>query len=222
MSQTIAPPIRILVVDDHAIVREGVRKLIERHGGWEVCGEANSGRDGVKLAEELRPDIVVLDIGIDELNGVDATRQIKRRSPETEILLFTGNRNETLVKAGFDAGARSYILKTEITSHLVAALEALSVHKAYFTPDIAEIVFKRFVCEGTKPEDRGRIGELSERELETVQLLVEGRSNKEVAAKLGISVKTVESHRAAIMRKLRLDSFSELVRWAIRNKIIEA
>jgi DNA-binding NarL/FixJ family response regulator len=215
-------PIRVLLVDDHAIVRDGVRQLIQRTEGWEVCGETNSGREALRLVETLTPDIVVLDIGLAELNGVDATRQIKRRFPETEVLLFTGSFSESHVKSGFDAGARSYILKTEMTSHLAAALESLSAHKAYLTPHIGEIVFRRFIEERGKGADGPVHDEISERELQIVQLLVDGRSNKEVATALGISSKTVEAHRAAIMRKLRLKTFSDLVRWAIRNNIIEA
>ena len=222
MSSHATPPIRILLADDHAIVRDGVRGLINTRPGWEICAETASGREAVRLTEELKPDIVVIDIGLPELNGLDATRQIKRRCPATEVLLFTGNQSEDLVLAGFDAGARSYILKTEMTGHLVAALEALSLHKAYFTPDIAEIVFKRFSTPQSKSEERNGPGELSERERETVQLLVEGKSNKEVASALGISPKTVEAHRATIMRKLNIETFSALVRWAIRQKIIEA
>ena len=222
MAEQTPKTIRVLLVDDHAIVRDGVRQLIERREGWEVCGETNSGREAVRLAETLRPDIVVLDIGLAELNGIDATREIKRQLPETEVVLFTGSFSESHVKSAFDAGARSYILKTEITSHLADALDALSHHKAYLTPDIGEIVFRRFIADRGKNGAPPMAGELSGRELETVRLLVEGQSNKEVAASLGISAKTVEAHRAAIMRKLRLKAFSDLVRWAIRNQIIEA
>jgi len=222
MSADVPAAIRILVADDHEIVREGIRRLVEQRPGWEICAEAKTGREAVALAQRLQPDVLVLDLTMPELNGLDATRQIKRALPNAEILLFTGEGDEALIQAAFDAGARSYILKTEISSHFLAAVEALSTHKPYFTPDVAEVVFNRFLTSGSGPGARLVSNELSNREREVVQLVVEGRSNKEVAAVLGISPKTVETHRAAIMRKLRLETFSELVRYAIRNKIIEA
>jgi two-component system response regulator NreC len=215
-------PLSILVADDHEVVRQGFRLMIEKRPGWTVCGEAATGREAVKLAEKLRPDIVVLDMSMPELNGLEAARQIKRRLPETEVMLFTGDRNEGLVRAAFEAGARSFLAKTDAAGHFVAALEALSIHKPYFTPEVAEIVFQRFTAGADKTSDPSTALELSEREREIVQLLVEGHSNKEIAGKLGVSGKTVEGHRAAIMRKLKLTAFSELVRWAIRHRVIEA
>lgn len=212
--------VRILLADDHEVVRQGVRAFIEKQPGWEVCGEAADGRAAVALAERLRPDVVVLDLGMTDLNGLDATRQIKRAQPETEVLIFTGQESDELVHAVFEAGARSYILKHDIGAHLVAAIEALSRHKHYFTTRISEIVFARYLEGGARTSEPGE--RLTPRERETVQLLAEGKSNKLVAEQLGISIKTVETHRAAIMRKLHLESFAELVRYAIRNKIVEA
>jgi two-component system, NarL family, response regulator NreC len=214
--------LRILIADDHEVMRSGLRLMIEHVPGWSVCGEASTGREAVKLAEKLQPEIVVLDMSMPELNGLEAARQIKRRLPETEVMLFTGTRNEGLVRAAFEAGARSYLAKTDAATHFVAALEALAKHKPYFTPEVAEIVFQRFTSGVGKPNEQAAAVGLSEREREIVQLLVEGHSNKEIAGKLGISGKTVEGHRAAIMRKLKLTAFSELVRWAIRHNVIEA
>lgn len=211
--------LRILLADDHEIVRQGARALIERRIEWEVCGEAADGRTAVALAEKLQPHIAVLDLGMPELNGLEATRQIRKISPATELLIFTGEEDEQLIHAVFDAGARSYILKSDISQHLIAAIEALAQHKHYFTTHVSEVVFARYLGGSTGPGADKTEG-LTPRERETVQLLTEGKSNKEVAASLGISVKTVETHRAAIMRKLRLESFAGMVRYAIRNKII--
>jgi DNA-binding NarL/FixJ family response regulator len=195
--------------------------LIEKEAGWEVCGEAVDGRKAVALAEKLTPDVVVLDIGMPELNGLDAARQIKRTQPKTEVLIFTGEESEQLIHEVFAAGASSYILKSDLGQHLVAAIRALGQHKHYFTNRISEVVFARYL-DGASGVGKDKTEGLTPREREIVQLLGEGKSNKEVGALLGISVKTVETHRAATMRKLRLDSFADLVRYAIRNKIIAA
>jgi DNA-binding NarL/FixJ family response regulator len=213
-----SPKLRILLADDHEIVRKGARALIERRAGWEVCGEAGDGRTAVALADQLQPHIAVLDLGMPELNGLEAARQIKRALPGCEILIFTGEEDEKVIHEVFAAGARSYILKNDITAHLIAAIEALSQHKHYFTAKISEVVFARYL--GGKAANAGR--ELTAREREIIQLLAEGKSNKDVAAVLGISVKTAETHRAAIMNKLQFDSFADLVRYAVRQKIIQA
>jgi DNA-binding NarL/FixJ family response regulator len=214
-------PLRILLADDHETIRHGVRMLIEKEEGWEVCGEASDGRKAVALAEKLVPDVVVLDIGMPELNGLDAARQIKRVLPKTEVLIFTGEESEQLIHEVFAAGVRSYILKSDIGSHLVEAIRALGQHKHYFTTRISEVIFARYL-DGTSGPGSDQSEGLTPREREIVQLLAEGKSNKDVSSVLGISIKTVETHRATVMRKLRLDSFADLVRYAIRNKIIAA
>ena len=210
--------LRILLADDHEIVRRGTRALIEQNSEWEVCGEAGDGRTAVALAEKLQPHIAVLDLGMPELNGLEAARQIKRALPACEILVFTGEEDDQLIHDVFAAGARSYILKSDISAHLVAAIEALSQHKHYFTTKISEVVFARYL-DGKNAVAGGR--DLTAREREIVQLLAEGKSNKATAAVLGISIKTVETHRATIMTKLQLDSFADLVRYAIRQKIVQ-
>jgi two-component system, NarL family, response regulator NreC len=211
--------IRILIADDHDIVRAGVRLLLEKEPGWEVCGEAANGREAVVLAESLQPDVAVLDLTMPELNGLEAARQIKRRLPEVEVVMLTAHDSEDLVHQVFDVGARSYILKTEAAKHLVPAVRLAFAHKPFFTNKISEIVFARYL-------DRRDVdpsnSSLTSRERELLQLLAEGESSKEAADSLGISLRTVESHRAAIMHKLALRSVSDLVRYAIRNKIIEA
>ena len=213
--------LRILLADDHEIVRQGVRALIQGEIEWEICGEAVDGRNAIALAERLVPDVVVMDLGMPELNGLDAARQIKRALPKTEVLIFTGEESEQLIHEVFAAGARSYILKSDIGAHLVTAIRALGQHKHYFTNRISEIVFARYLDDASgagKDKTEG----LTPREREIVQLLAEGKSNKEAGAALGISIKTVETHRSSTMRKLRLNSFADLVRYAIRNKIISA
>jgi DNA-binding NarL/FixJ family response regulator len=214
-----AENIRILIADDHDIVRAGIRAFIKREPGWEVCGEAADGREAVTLAEKLQPDVVVLDVTMPELNGLEAASQIKKRSPSVEVVILTAHESEDLVHQVFHAGARSYVLKTEAAKHLIPAVRAAYAHKPFFTNKVSEIIFARYLDRGDA--DPGN-SSLTPRERELVQLLAEGKSNKETAGTLGISVKTVESHRSTIMHKLALRSVSELVRYAIRNKIIEA
>lgn len=211
--------IRILIADDHDIVRAGIRLLIERESGWAVCGEAADGREAVALAEKFRPDVAVLDLTMPEMNGLEAARQINRRLPEVEVVMLTAHESDDLVHQVFDVGARSYILKTEAVKHLVPAVRSACAHKPFFTSKVSEIVFARYLHRG---EANKKSASLTPRERELVQLLVEGKSNKEAAGTLGISVKTVETHRAAVMHKLALRSVSDLVRYAIRNRIIEA
>ena len=212
--------LRILIADDHEIVRQGVRKLAEERPEWEVCGEAADGRKAVALAEQLKPHVAIVDLGMPELGGLEATRQIKRSLPQTEVLIFTGHEDEQLIHDVFAAGARSYILKNDIGCHLIAAVEALGQHKHYFTSRTSEVIFARYLDGRSGPDGDKALG-LTPREREIVQLLAEGKSNKQVAAVLGVSIKTVETHRATVMRKLHFDSFAELVRYAIRNKIID-
>ena len=212
--------LRILLADDHEIVRQGVRALIGTRPDWEVCGEAGDGRSAVALAEKLKPDIAIIDLGMPELNGLEATRQIKRVRPACEVLVFTGEEDEKLIHDVFASGAGSYILKSDISKHLFAAIESLSQHKHYFTNKISEIVFARYL--GGPGAGAATTQELTPREREIVQLLAEGKSNKEVASILGISIKTAETHRATVMSKLHFDSFADLVRYAVRTKIVPA
>ncbi len=214
--------VKILIADDHEVVCEGTRLLIERQPGWHVCGIANTGREAVELAQKLRPDIAVLDMTMPDLNGLDAARLIKRSRPETEILIFTASDSDELIRDVFAAGAKSYIRKTDAAIHLVAALTALAEHKPFFTSKASEAVFAGILSQDRGSQSASGKRSLTVREREIVQLLAEGKSNKEVAATLGISVKTVETHRAAIMRKLSFESFSDLVRYAIRKHMIDA
>ncbi len=212
--------VRILLADDHEIVRRGIRPLIESEWGWEICGEAVEGRQAVSMAMELKPDIIIVDVSMPELSGVEVTRQIKRDLPETEVLVFTGQDSEALVHQLFAAGARGFVLKSESATHLIPAIKALCNHQPYFGSHVAGIVFDQYLKGGAQSEQAAPDG-LTPREREIVQLLAEGKSNKDVASVLGISVKTAETHRAAIMRKLGFEAFSELVRYAVRNHIVQ-
>jgi DNA-binding NarL/FixJ family response regulator len=213
-------PVRILIADDHQVVRTGLRALLESKKGWEVCAEAANGREAVEKASQLKPDVAVLDIGMPLLNGVEATRQIRKLSPQTEILILTMHDSELLVQEVLGAGAHGYILKDDADRNLVAAVDALQRHKPYLSSRVSE------AASGAAGQDGSAFGQssrsrLTPREREILQLLAEGKSNKEVAGFLGISVKTAETHRANIMLKLDFHSITELVRYAVRNKIIQ-
>jgi len=213
--------LRILVVDDHAVVRRGVRSLLESHEGWEVCGEATTGRDAVEQSRQLRPDVVVMDLSLPGLNGLDATRQILKDAPDTEVLVLTMHRSDELARDVLQAGARGYVLKSDADANLIMAVDNLRQHKPFLTPTVTEFVLDDYVRRGDAQDDLTPVA-LTAREREIVQLVAEGQSSKAAAAALGISVKTIEAHRANIMRKLHLRSVSDLVRYAIRNKIVQA
>ena len=216
-------PVRILVADDHHVVRTGLRALLESKKGWEVCAEAANGREAVEKAGKLKPDVAVLDIGMPLLNGVEATRQIRKVSPKTEILILTMHDSELLVQEVLGAGAHGYILKDDADRNLIAAVEALRSHKPYLSPRVSEAASKTATPAGDgSANSRHSRNRVTPREREVLQLLAEGKSNKEVADILQISVKTAETHRANIMLKLDFHSVTELVRYAVRNKIIQS
>jgi two-component system response regulator NreC len=215
--------LRILIADDHDIVRRGTQAVLESQPGWEVCGLVTNGREAVARAIELKPDVVILDMTMPELNGLDAAIQIKRPLPDTQILMFSGHESEDLIRRAFQAGVKSFIVKSEAHHSLVDAVTALSLHKPFFTAKVSEILFSNIVNRADAgARDHVAPGQsLSAREREIVQLLSAGKSNKEVADALAISVRTAESHRANILRKLNIDSIAGLVRYAIRNHLIE-
>jgi len=212
---------KILIADDHEIVRGGVRNLIESRVDFTCCGQAASGREAVRMAGELKPDVAVLDVSMPELNGIEAARQILKLCPQTKVLVFTVHDAEQVVVEIFRSGAHGYVLKSDAGRQLLEAIDAVLAGRHYFSAKISEVIYDsmrgRSLPHAAAAEEKP-----STREREIIQLLAEGRSNKEVATKLGISVKTVETHRAAIMRKLGLHSIGELVRYAVRNKFIEA
>jgi len=211
-------PVRILIADDHEVVRRGVRALLEVHPAYQICAEAVDGRDAVEKATRLRPDLVLLDIGMPGLTGLEAARQILKTSPSSEILILTMHESEQVIREVLTAGARGYVLKSDAGRDLVKAVDALRRHQTFFTSHIAEIVVEGYL-DGQHGE-RGELSILTHREREIAQLLAEGRSNKEVAKILGIGVRTAETHRNNIMRKLDCQSLSDLVRYAIRNNLV--
>jgi DNA-binding NarL/FixJ family response regulator len=211
-------PVTIIVADDHVVIRKGLRTLLEERRGWKVVAEAANGREAVERAARLRPDIVVMDLSMPELNGLDATRLILKAVPSTRVVILTMHNTEELVEKTLQAGARGYVLKSDTERDLITALNAVLDDRTFFTPASGE--YDSEYIRGTN-FDMSEGSSLSSRERQIVQLLAEGKSNKEVANRLGISVRTAENHRARIMRKLQLRSLSDLVRHAIRNKIIE-
>ena len=213
---------RILIADDHEMVRLGIRSMMEAQSGWEVCGEAPTGRGAVEKAKQLKPDLVILDISMPGLNGLEATRQILKAVPRVEILILTIHESEQVEREVLAAGAHGYILKSDDGQDLVAAVDSLRRHRPFFTARVTKMVLESYLRTGipTREEDLGR-SPLTPREREVAQLLAEGKSNKEVAATLGINFKTAETHRAHIMSKLNLHSLSDLVHYAIRNNMVE-
>ena len=215
-------PLRILVADDHGLMRLGIRALLSAHEGWEICGEARNGREAVAKAELLKPDIVILDISMPEMNGLEAARRIRKAFPSMEVLILSVHYSDQLIREIVDAGVRGFLVKGDSERDFITAVDALSKHQQFFTPRASDLILSQARGEGpgeSTPEFAGE--RLTPREREIVQLLAEGKSSKEVAESLTISVKTAETHRANIMRKLDMHSVSELVRYAVRNRIVE-
>lgn len=216
--------VKILVADDHEIVRRGLRALVEAQPEWELVAEAVTGREAVDKARQTAPDIAILDVGMPDLNGLEATRQILKAAPQTEILILTMHESEQIVREVLDAGARGYVLKSDAGRDLVSAVEALCQHRTFFSSKVSEMLLNSYLRHPDRSEpaalDSPR-SRLTAREREIVQLLAEGKSNKEVASALNISIKTAETHRTNIMNKLDLRSITELVRYAVRNNIVE-
>jgi DNA-binding NarL/FixJ family response regulator len=215
--------LRVLVADDHEIVRKGLRSILEEQPGWEIAGEASDGREAVDKAKALKPDVSVLDVSMPGLNGLEATRQMLRNEPETKVLILTMHESDPLIREVLDAGARGYLLKSDASRDLVTAVDAIRRNKTFFTARVAQMVLDGYLDKKPKAATEDvPATRLTPRQREIVQLLAEGKSSKEVAVALKLSVKTAETHRANIMRRLDCHSVSELVRYAIRNKIIEA
>jgi DNA-binding NarL/FixJ family response regulator len=213
-------PFRIFIADDHEVVRRGVRALLEAHPGWEVCGEAKDGREAVEKVKEANPDLVLIDVGMPNLNGLDAARQIITALPAVRVLVLTMHESEQVVREVLEVGARGFLLKSDAARDLIAAVEALQRRTTFFTSSVAEIVLNGYLHRGPELE-RPLKDRLTPREREVVQLLAEGKTSKEVASVLNLSVKTAETHRTNVMRKLNLHSVADLVRYAVRNRIVQ-
>ena len=217
MSPEGTPVTRILIADDHEVVRFGLRAILEAHEGWEVVAEACDGKEAIAKAVETSPDVAILDYSLPVMNGVEATRQIRARVPTAEVLIFTMHDSEVLVGELLEAGARAYLLKSDAKQYLLAAVESLANHKPFFTGKVSEQLLDTFLA-----NEPGKLGAaLSPRERVIVQLIAEGHSNREMTEILNLSVKTIETHRAAAMRKLNVTSTAAIVRYAIRNKLVE-
>ena len=214
--------LRLLVADDHEIVRRGLCALLKSHTEWEVCAEAADGREAIDKTQQLKPDIVILDIGMPNLNGLTATRQILQAQPHQKILILTITDEEQVIREILEAGARGFVLKSDAARDLVAAVEALQAGTMFFTSRVAEMVLRTYLNQKQDhSEDVPISSSLTSRERQIVQLVAEGKSTKEVASMLDLSIKTAERYRANIMRKLGLHSRSELVLYAVRNHIIQ-
>lgn len=215
-------PLRILIADDHEVVRQGVRTIVESQVGWSVVAESQDGLEAVKQAREKKPDIALLDISMPQLNGLEATRQILKQLPETQVLILTMHESDELVREVLSAGARGYVLKTDARRDLVNAIRSLSERRPFFTSKVAELVLQGYRQRNAPAGAEISTGDrLTSRERQIVQLLAEGKTSKEIATALDISIKTADTHRANIMRKLDLHSLADVVRYAIRNKLIE-
>ena len=214
------PKLRLVVADDHALMRRGICDLLEAQPGWEVVAQAANGREAVNAVARTRPDVLVIDLAMPELNGLTAAREILRSFPRVEIVLLTMHNTDQTIREVLECGARGYVLKSDAEQDLVAAVKAVAQGKPFFTPNVAEVVLKGYLRQNARPETPDRMQELTTRERQVVQLLAEGRGNKEVAVAMQVSVKTVEAHRSNINRKLSIRSTSELVRYAVRNAIV--
>ena len=208
---------RILIADDHEVVRSGVRAILEVHEGWEVVAEAKDGKDAIAKAVETQPDVAIIDYSLPVMNGIEVTRQINARLPKTEILIFTIHDSDVLVGEVLRAGARAYLLKSDANRYLIAAVEALAEHKPFLTGKISQRLINAFLADRKGQPKQA----LTPRERTVVQLIAEGHSNREMAEILNLSIKTIESHRAEAMRKLNVKSIAGLVRYAVRNRLVE-
>jgi DNA-binding NarL/FixJ family response regulator len=214
--------LRILVADDHELVRRGIRGILRARGGWTVVGEAMDGREAIEKANRLKPDVAILDISMPGLDGLQATRRIREAVPSTEIVVLTMHESDQMVRRILDAGARGYVLKSDLATHLVKAVKNVSVGRLFLTPRVSDIVMKGFLMTGnqSEPTNHSQVRPTS-REVEIIRFLAEGKANKEIAVELGITIRTVETHRAKIMLKLGLHSLAEIIHYAIRHKIFK-
>ena len=220
LTNIVSVKLRILLADDHEIVRRGVRALLEKHEGWEVCGEAKDGREAVEKAIQLKPDVVILDIGMPLLNGLETTRQLLKHDPDLKVIVLTISDSDQVIREALDAGARGFVLKSDAARDLISAVDELQNKRVFFTSRVNDMVLAGFL-EKSSTTEASKLPALTAREREITQLLAEGKSSKEVATLLKLSTKTVETHRVNLMRKLSFHSIRDLVVYAIRNHLIQ-
>jgi two-component system, NarL family, response regulator NreC len=212
--------VRILLADDHTLVRHGIRRILEEHADWQVIGETGDGREAVRLTLELHPDVVILDIGMPQLNGIEAARQITRRAPSVRVLMLSMHADEAYLTQAVEAGAIAYLLKDSADVELVKAVTAAIQGRSFFSPKVATVLLDEFRKSLVRRGINDRYESLSEREREVFQLIAEGHSNKSIATILGVSPATVETHRSHVMEKLDLHSVAEIVLYAVRRGVI--
>lgn len=213
--------LRIVLADDHAVVRQGLRSLLEQQPGWTVVAEAATGKDAVTKVREFKPDVAILDISMPSLNGLEAARQIVEGGSKTRILILTIYDSDTMIREMLDTGVKGYVLKSDAARDLVVAVEALQHNKTFFTSKVAEMILDGYLKKAKNPtETEPAASRITPRQREILKLLAEGKTSKDVAVALGMSTKTVETHRSNIMKRLNCHSLGELVRYALRNQII--
>jgi|SRR5579863_5804199 len=214
-------PLRILIADDHYVIRVGVRAVVEDHPGWTICGEAATGSEAIAKTEELIPNVLILDISLPDMSGLEVARQIQSSCSKVEILILSVHSSETLIQESIKAGARGYVVKSDAVQDLVAAVESIAKHQPFFTSAATEVILSNYHLGGPVSDVSALIrGRLTSREREIVQMLAEGKSSRVIASDLGISFKTAENHRTNIRRKLGVHNLTQLVRYAVRNQII--
>src|SRR5262249_22025174 len=220
-SWVIMPRIRVLLVDDHTVVRQGLRRILEMDDDIEIVGEAGDGRNAVDLVERLHPNVVVMDIALPELNGIEATRHIMKRADGARVLILTMHADDVCVRQSLKAGARGYLLKDSEDLDLLKAVKAIGRGGSYFSPVISKVLLEGYLGEAGAQEIEDNLALLTDREREVLQLIAEGKTNKEIASLLGVSINTVETHRKHIMEKLDLHNTAEIVRFAVRKKVVQ-
>jgi two-component system response regulator NreC len=213
--------LRVLLVDDHTVVRHGLRRILASDGQIEIVGEAGDGRTAVELAQRLRPDVVVMDVALPELNGIEATRQLAKRAPNVHVLMLTMHADDVYVRQSLKAGAHGYLLKDSEDLDLIKAVKAVGAGGSFFSPAVSRVVLSGYLGDRPVGESDDPLGRLTDREREVLQLIAEGKTNKEIAGALSLSVNTVETHRKHLMEKLDLHNTAELVRFAIRERLVQ-
>jgi DNA-binding NarL/FixJ family response regulator len=211
--------LRIFLADDHILIRGGLRTLLRSRRDFSICGESGDGREAVELIIRAKPDIVIINVHLPGINGIEATRQIRKASPHTEVLVFTGEDNEDLMHEALRAGARGYLLKSASDHEVIRAIETLALHQVYSSDSVTEKLIEKLTEQNNGEEYGG--AHLTMREREVLRLIAEGHRGREIAEILGISLKTVDTHRAAFMRKLELRSVAQAVRYAVRTKLVK-